>query len=263
MKKKIVKILNKKFHYPITCLTAYSPSIAKILDGNVDIVLIGDSLGTTLYGMKNSQSVTLNMMKIHGLAVTNNVNKSITVIDMPYKTYENKLQALKNARNLLNFTKAKMIKLEINRGNLPIIKYLSSKNLNVVAHIGVTPQSFVNFKKIKAVGKTKKESQNLIKLALNAEKAGAKAILLECITEETAKKITSSISLPTIGIGSSKYCDGQVLVFDDLIKIDKEQYFPKFVKNYLNFDELASNAVKKFSTDVRQKKFPSKKYSYQ
>ena len=263
MKKKIVKILNKKFHYPITCLTAYSPSIAKILDGNVDIVLIGDSLGTTLYGMKNSQSVTLNMMKIHGLAVTNNVNKSITVIDMPYKTYENKLQALKNARNLLNFTKAKMIKLEINRRNLPIVKYLSSKNLNVVAHIGVTPQSFVNFKKIKAVGRTKKESQNLIKLALNAEKAGAKAILLECITEETAKKITSSISLPTIGIGSSKYCDGQVLVFDDLIKIDKKQHYPKFVKNYLNFDELASNAVKKFSTDVRQKKFPSKKYSYQ
>ena len=263
MKKKLVKILNKKFNYPITCLTAYSPSIAKILDGNVDIVLIGDSLGTTLYGMKNSQSVTLNMMKIHGLAVTNNINKSITVIDMPYKTYENKLQALKNAKTLLNFTKAKMIKLEINRRNLPIVKYLSSKNLNVVAHIGVTPQSFVNFKKIKAVGKTKKESQNLIKLALNAEKAGAKAILLECITEETAKKITSSISLPTIGIGSSKYCDGQVLVFDDLIKIDKEQYFPKFVKNYLNFDELASNAVKKFSTDVRQKKFPSKKYSYQ
>ena len=173
MKKKLVKILNKKFNYPITCLTAYSPSIAKILDGNVDIVLIGDSLGTTLYGMKNSQSVTLNMMKIHGLAVTNNINKSITVIDMPYKTYENKLQALKNARNLLNFTKAKMIKLEINRGNLPIIKYLSSKNLNVVAHIGVTPQSFVNFKKIKAVGKTKKESQNLLRLALNAEKAGA------------------------------------------------------------------------------------------
>ena len=263
MKKKLVKILNKKFNYPITCLTAYSPSIAKILDGNVDIVLIGDSLGTTLYGMKNSQSVTLNMMKIHGLAVTNNVNKSITVIDMPYKTYENKLQALKNAKTLLNFTKAKMIKLEINRRNLPIVKYLSSKNLNVVAHIGVTPQSFVNFKKIKAVGKTKKESQNLIKLALNAEKAGAKAILLECITEETAKKITSSISLPTIGIGSSKYCDGQVLVFDDLIKINKKQHYPKFVKNYLNFDELASNAVKKFSTDVRQKKFPSKKYSYQ
>ena len=263
MKKKLVKILNKKFNYPITCLTAYSPSIAKILDGKVDIVLIGDSLGTTLYGMKNSQSVTLNMMKIHGLAVTNNINKSITVIDMPYKTYENKLQALKNAKTLLNFTKAKMIKLEINRRNLPIVKYLSSKNLNVVAHIGGTPQSFVNFKKIKVVGKTKKESQNLLKLALDAEKAGAKAILLECITQETAKKITSSISLPTIGIGSSKYCDGQVLVFDDLIKIDKEQYFPKFVKNYLNFDELASNAVKKFSTDVRQKKFPSKKYSYQ
>ena len=262
MKKKLVKILNKKFNYPITCLTAYSPSIAKILDGNVDIVLIGDSLGTTLYGMKNSQSVTLNMMKIHGLAVTNNVNKSITVIDMPYKTYENKLQALKNAKTLLNFTKAKMIKLEINRSNLPIVKYLSSKNLNVVAHIGVTPQSFVNFKKIKAVGKTKKESQNLIKLALNAEKAGAKAILLECITEKAAKKITSTVSIPSIGIGASKNCDGQILVFDDLINLKIGKKKPKFVKKFLDFEKLLKNAVKKFSQEVREKKFPSKKYSY-
>ena len=127
MKKKIINILNKRFNKPITCLTAYSPSIAKILDGNVDLILIGDSLGTTLYGMRNTRGVTLNMMKLHGLAVTKNINKSITVIDMPYKTYSNKIQAKKNAISLLNYTNAKMIKIEINEKNLPIAKYLAEK----------------------------------------------------------------------------------------------------------------------------------------
>ena len=106
-----------------------------------------------------------------GLSVTNNISKSITVIDMPYKTYENKLQALKNARNLLNFTKAKMIKLEIKRGNLTIIKYLSSKNLNVVAHIGVTPQSFVDLKKIKACRQNKKRKSKFIKIGIRCRKS--------------------------------------------------------------------------------------------
>ena len=135
--KKNIKILNRNFKNPITCLTAYSPSMAKILDGNVDLVLIGDSLGSTLYGMKNSQGVTLDMMKIHGLAVTQNIRKSITVVDMPYKKYENKSKALKNARSLLNYTKANLLKLEINQKNVSIVNHLSSNNINIIAHIGV------------------------------------------------------------------------------------------------------------------------------
>lgn len=261
MKKKL-QILNKSFNEPISCLTAYSAPIAKILDGIVDIVLIGDSLGTTLYGMKNSQKVTLDMMKYHGLAVSQNIKKSITVIDMPYKTYNTKDEAFKNAKALLKFTKVKLLKLEITEKNLSIIKYLSSKNINVIAHIGVTPQSFKDFKKIKVVGKTNSESKRLIELALNAERLGAKAILLECVTKETAKKISTACKLPTIGIGASKYCDGQVLVFDDLIKMDSTQHMPKFVKNYLNFNNLAKKAVRKFSKDVKQKKFPSKQFTY-
>ncbi len=261
MKKKL-KILNKNFYQPITCLTAYSASTAKILDGNVDLVLIGDSLGTTLYGMKNSQKVTLDMMKLHGLTVTKNIKKSITIIDMPFKTYESKKQALKNARELLKFTKANILKLEINKNNLSIVEYLSSKNINLIAHIGVTPQSFVDFKKIKVVGRSNRESHSLLNLAVELEKLGAKAILLECVTKETAKKITSSISIPTIGIGSSKYCDGQVLVFDDLIRVDETQYLPKFVKSYINFNKLARKVVKQFSNEVKSKKFPTKKYTY-
>ena len=155
-----------------------------------------------------------------------------------------------------------MLKLEINQKNVSIVNHLSSNNINIIAHIGVTPQSFTDFKKIKAVGKSVIQSKKLLNLAIDIERAGAKAILLECISERAAKKITSSILLPTIGIGSSKYCDGQILVFDDLLKFDANQHFPKFVKNSLNFNNLAKRAIKRFSDDVKQNRFPSKKYSY-
>jgi len=262
MNKKKIEILGKKFNKPISCLTAYSAPIAKILDGNIDIVLIGDSLGTTLYGMKNSRKVTMDMMKYHGRSVTKNIDRSITVIDMPYKTYRNKFEALRNGKKLLDYTNANMLKLEINHNKINIVKYLSEKNFNIIAHIGVTPQSFIDFKKIKSVGKTTNESEKLIQLSLDAERAGAKCILLECVNQKTAKKITSIVSIPTIGIGSSKYCDGQVLVFDDIINIDNQKHSPKFLKKYFNFNKLAKKAIKKFSKEVKEKKFPSKKYSY-
>ncbi len=262
MKKKLIKILNREFTEPITCLTSYSSSITKLLDGEVDMILVGDSLGSTLYGMKNTQGVTLDMMKLHGQAVVKNVKKSITIIDMPYKTYSNKKQALKNAKDLINFTKAEMLKLEINVKNLSLIRYLSDKNFNIIAHIGVTPQSFSNFKKIRILGKTNIEIKKLNDLAIRAEKAGAKSILLECVTKDAAKLITSSTSIPTIGIGSSKYCDGQVLVFDDLIKINCDHTLPKFVKNYMNFSFQAKRVIKKFNIEVKKRKFPNKKYSY-
>lgn len=261
LKKKSVSILNKIFNEPVTCLTAYSPGIAKLLDGLVDIILIGDSLGSTLYGMKNSRGVTLDMMKLHGFAVIKKVSKSFTILDMPFNTYRNKSEALKNARLLLNYTKTNMLKLEINN-NIEIIKHLSERNINVVAHIGVTPQSYTDFSKIKAVGKKNNERNKLIELALESEKAGAKIIVLECVFQKTAQEITALVQIPTIGIGSSKFCDGQVLVFDDLINVNNDQKFPKFVKNYLNFNKLAKQAIKNFNQDVKKRKFPSKKYSY-
>ena len=262
MSKKI-KFIDRIYDKPITCLTAYSGSVAKILDGNVDMILIGDSLGSTLYNMKNTQGVTLEMMKMHGKAVTTNVKKSITIIDMPYKSYNTKLMALKNARELLNYSKANILKLEINKKNIPIISYLSKKKFNVIAHIGVTPQSYSDFKKIKVVGRKEYERKKLLSLALDAEKAGAKALLLECVVESVSKEITSALSIPTIGIGSSKFCDGQVLVFDDLVNFTDNKNYPKFVKKYLNFEKLARKAVNRFSRDVKLRKFPNKKYTYQ
>ena len=259
---KKTKILNKKFYKPISCLTAYSPSIASILDGNIDLILVGDSLGSTLYGMNNTQGVTMSMMKHHGAAVNNVIRKSLKVLDMPYKTYENKFNAYKNAKILLSHCKPDLLKLEINKKKLIILEHLVSKKINVISHIGVTPQSFENFNRIKALGKTNKEKKDLLNLAKESEKIGAKAILLECITAETAKLITESISIPTIGIGASKYCDGQVLVFDDLINLNTNSKKPKFVKNYLNFNKIARKAIKKYNREVKLKKFPSQKFTY-
>ena len=256
------KVLHKSFSKPISCLTAYSPSIAKILDGKIDLILVGDSLGSTLYGMKNTQGVTMDMMKNHGTAVNKTIKKSLKVIDMPYKTYDNKIDAYKNAKILLNHCRPDLLKIEINKKKLVVLKHLVDKKVNVISHIGVTPQSYKNFNKIKVLGKTNKEKQNLLELAKESEILGAKAVLLECVTTDTAKLITENISIPTIGIGASRYCDGQVLVFDDLINLTTNDKKPKFVKNYLNFNKVASSVVKKYNREVKLKKFPSNKFTY-
>ena len=259
---KKIKILHKSFSKPISCLTAYSPSIANILDGKIDLILVGDSLGSTLYGMKNTQGVTMDMMKNHGAAVNKEIKRSLKVLDMPYKTYDNKIDAYKNAKILLNHCKPDLLKIEISEKKLVVLKHLVDKKINVISHIGVTPQSYKNFNKIKVLGKTNKEKQNLLKLAKESETLGAKAVLLECVTANTAKLITENISIPTIGIGASKYCDGQVLVFDDLINLSINDKKPKFVKNYFNFNKVASNVVKKYNREVKLKKFPSTKFTY-
>ena len=259
---KKIKILHKSFSKPISCLTAYSPSIANILDGKIDLILVGDSLGSTLYGMKNTQGVTMDMMKYHGVAVNKEIKRSLKVLDMPYKTYDNKIDAYKNAKILLNHCKPDLLKIEISKKKLVVLKHLVDKKINVISHIGVTPQSYRNFNKIKVLGRTNKEKQNLLKLAKDSETLGAKAVLLECVTANTAKLITENISIPTIGIGASKYCDGQVLVFDDLINLSMNDKKPKFVKNYFNFNKVASTVVKKYNREVKLKKFPSTKFTY-
>ena len=225
------KLLLKKNKESITCLTAYSQPLATILDGKVDLVLIGDSLGTTLYGMKNTRGVTMEMMKNHGKAVVSNIKKSMTIIDMPYNTYRNKKEALKNALSLMAFTKADFIKIETDKNNIEIVKHLSNNKIKIISHIGVTPQKFSDFSKIRVVGKNNEDTNNLILLASKLEEAGSKLIVLECISQTAAKKITNILSIPTIGIGASKNCDGQVLVLDDILNFNSEKIKPKFVCN--------------------------------
>ena len=256
------KLLLKKNKIPITCLTAYSKPLANLLDGKVDLILIGDSLGSTLYGMKNTRGVTLEMMKNHGKAVVKNTKSSMTIVDMPYNTYRNKKEALKNAHELISYTKADFLKIETDEKNIEIVKYLSENNIRVVSHIGVTPQKFSDFKKIKSVGKHTNDAKKLISLAIELEKAGSKFIVLECIHEIAAKKITNILSIPTIGIGSSRFCDGQVLVIDDILNFNSDIKKPKFIMNFTNIEKPISRAVNNFVRSVKNKKFPLRKHSY-
>ena len=262
MNKKKLKILDKDYKHKISSVATYSPSIAKILDGNIDLILVGDSLGTTLYDMKNTQKVSLEMMKFHGFAVIKNIKKSVSVIDMPYKSYETKSQALINAKKLIKFSRADLIKLEIDQSKLNILKHLVDNKIRVIAHIGVTPQKFKNFMKIKILGKSKIQEKKLFNLAKACEAMGAKALLLECIVEKTAKLITTSIKIPTIGIGSSKFCDGQILVFDDIINLSNNKFKPKFVKTYFDFNKFTKKIIDKFNIEIKEGKYPSNKYTY-
>ena len=255
-------LLLKKNLEPITCLTAYSKPLANLLDGKVDLILVGDSLGTTLYGMKNTRNVSLEMMKNHGKAVVKNTEISMTIVDMPFNTYRNKKEALKNALDILNFTGADFIKIETDIKNLHIVKYLTDNNIKVVSHIGVTPQKFSDFSKIKSVGKNVGDVSDLVNLASKLEEVGSKLIVLECVSLTASKKITDKLSIPTIGIGASINCDGQVLVIDDILNFNSKNTKPKFVKSFVNIENYVVNAINKFVEDVKNKKFPSPKHSY-
>ena len=262
IRKSIKLIQNKKNKKKITCLTAYTASIAKIIDKYVDIILIGDSVGMAIYGMKNTQGVTLDIMKLHGKTVNKFSNKAFNIIDMPYGTYENKKAALKNAKELLDYTKCQSVKLETHKKDIEIVKHLVKNNIIVVSHIGVTPQKYKNFKKIKSVGKTTKEHDEIYNLAIELEYAGSSLIVLECMKTNLAKKITENISIPTIGIGASAFCDGQILVINDILNTNNSLNKPRFVKSYADLDITINKSVKQFCSEVINNKFPRKKNSY-
>ena len=251
---KINKIISKKNKSKIVCLTAYSKSIAKILDKYCDIILVGDSMANVLYGHKNTHKINLDNIIQHTVSVKQGINKSLLVVDMPKNSYINPNKALKNAKLIMKKTKCDAVKIENHKDNFKIIKLLVKKKIPVMGHIGYTPQFK---KKFKTEGQTKKEIKNLIKDAKLIEAAGAFSIVLECLTPTAAKYITSNLLIPSIGIGSSKYCDGQILVTDDMLGLSG--FFPKFVKKYAHIDRIIEKAVKKYSREVKLKKFPSKR----
>jgi len=253
----IKKILNKKNKTPITCLTAYSKAMAQIADKYCDIILVGDSLGMVLYGMKTTKEVKIETMILHCKAVKNFTKKSLVVFDMPYRTYKNKFIAYKNANKVMKLTKCDAIKLEGGKEIVNIIRYLVKKGIPVMGHIGLLPQTSTNFK---VKGKKFAQRKQILNDAITISNSGVFAIVLECIVEDLAKKITKSISVPTIGIGASKYCDGQILVIDDMLGLS--DFNPKFVKQYSNLKEIIEKSVKNYVRDVKLKKFPSSQNVY-
>ena len=199
MPKKIKDLLSKKGKKRIVSLTAYSKNTAKILDKYCDIILVGDSMANVLYGMKNTHTLTLDTVIQHGVSVKSGVSKSLLVIDMPKGTYNNAALAKKNAKLIIKKTKCDAVKIESNNKNYSIIKELVKNNISVMGHIGYTPQFK---KKFKVEGKKNNEAKKLIREAELIQKAGAFGIVLECITPTTAKAITKSLKILTIGIGS-------------------------------------------------------------
>ncbi len=257
MKIKIKNILKKKGKQKIICLTAYSKSFSLLLDKYCDIILVGDSLANVLYGLKNTRNLDLQTMIGHARSVKSGLKKSILVVDMPKKSYTNPQIAIKNAKKVMQKTKCDAIKIENNASNSHILKALVKAKIPVMGHIGFTPQFK---KKFKVEGKTFSEKRKLINSAKKIEKIGAFALVLECITEKTSNEITQALKIPTIGIGSSSKCDGQILVTDDLLGLSG--FYPKFVKKYSNLEKIIVQAVKRYAKDVLLKKFPSKKNSY-
>jgi 3-methyl-2-oxobutanoate hydroxymethyltransferase len=247
----IKKILKKKGKKPIVCLTAYSEAIAEILDKYCDIILVGDSVGMVLYGMKTTKDVKLETMINHGRAVKNCTKKSFVVFDMPYNTYPNKFVAYKNAKKVIKNTKCDAIKLEGGKKIVNIIHHLTKKGIPVMGHVGLLPQYSSNFK---LKGRSFLEKKKILEDSIALSKSGVFAIVIECVVENLAKEITKKISVPTIGIGASKHCDGQILVTDDMIGLSN--FHPKFVKKYSNVKKIIEKSVKKYSHEVKNKKFP-------
>ena len=258
MNNKIKKIIRKKNKSKIICLTAYSKNISSILDNHCDIILVGDSLGSVLYNYKTTRSVTLNTMIEHSKSVKMGIKKSLMVVDMPYKTYRNPKEALKNAKQVLSKTKCNAVKLEGGKKIINIIKHLIKNKIPVMGHLGLLPQSETG--KFSFKGKKIAERKRILRDAKLLESAGVFSLVLECVEKTLAKNITNSIKIPTIGIGASSHCDGQILVTDDLLGLNPINV--KFLKQYSNLRRIINNAVSNFKKDVRKTSFPKKKHSY-
>ena len=254
---KFDSLIRKKNKSKIVCLTAYSKNIASILDDHCDLILVGDSLGSVLYNYKSTKHVKLDTIIEHSKSVRMGIKKTLMIVDMPYNTYRNKREALKNAKKIISKTKCDAVKLEGANKVVNIIKHLIKNNIPVQGHLGLLPQSAKNFK---FKGKKSLERNKILNDAKLLEEAGVFSIVLECVETSLAKKITKELKIPTIGIGASSYCDGQVLVTDDLIGLN--QINVRFVKKYTNITKHINSPIIKFKNEVKSNKFPKKKHSY-
>jgi len=252
----------KRNNEKIAMLTAYDYSMALLLDRNgVDILLVGDSVGPIFSGYENTLPVTVDEILYHTKAVVRARKNALVVSDMPFLSYQiSKEEAIKNCGLMLK-AGAEAVKLEGGIEIAETVKALCQSGIPVMGHIGLTPQ-FVNILGgYKVQGKTDDAKKKLIESAKALEKAGVFSIVLECVPEEVSKEITESISVPTIGIGAGRFCDGQVLVINDIIGLF-EGHRPKFVKKYLDLGQLIERAVKDYVSDVKSGRFPTENHIY-
>ena len=251
--------LSNSNQQPIVSLVCYTAQMARIINDHVDIILVGDSLGMTIYGFPNTLSVSLEMMINHGAAVVRSTNKPHIVVDMPFGSYEESPQvAFRSASKIMRETGAQSIKLEGGEEFAETIYFLTQRGIPVMGHIGLMPQRIQTIGGFVTQGKSDAESIKIINDANAIAQSGAFSMVIEAIPEQVGKKITKSVNVPTIGIGAGRECDGQILVTHDILNLYGD-FTPKFVKKYGETDKNIIEAVKKYSDDVKNKKFPTEK----
>ncbi|QCI20346.1 3-methyl-2-oxobutanoate hydroxymethyltransferase [Buchnera aphidicola (Brachycaudus cardui)] len=251
----------KKNKNKFAAITAYDFSFSKLFSNQgIPIMLIGDSLGMTIQGHASTIPVTIQDIEYHTKAVRKGTSKSFLLSDLPFMSYYNTKEALKNTAKIIQ-SGANMIKIEGGKWLIEIIKELSSRLILVCGHIGLTPQSFNYLSGYKIQGKEQKDENQLIDEAFLLEEAGIKMLVLECIPEQLAKKITKNLSIPVIGIGAGKYTDGQILVMQDLLGINQGK-IPKFAKNFMSEGRSITQAIQQYINEVKTGMYPNKKYSF-
>ncbi|MCE2926721.1 MAG: 3-methyl-2-oxobutanoate hydroxymethyltransferase [Rickettsiales bacterium] len=256
MRISVSDIRQRKRQTPIVVLTAYTAPVARILDPHVDILLVGDSLGMVVYGMAGTELVTMEMMIRHGKAVVAASQQALVVIDMPAGSYETSpQQAVSSAKRLIEETGAGAVKLEGGRDRAEQIRAIVQAGIPVMGHVGLLPQRASEFGGFKTQGKTPEQAESIMQDALAVQEAGAFSVVIEATIEPVARAVSERLTIPTIGIGASPACDGQVLVIDDMLGLTARA--PKFVKRYADLAAVIEGAVKQYAEEVRKRHFPA------
>ena len=261
-KKVTLKTLQSmKGNEKIVMITAYDALFASLFDEHADVILIGDSLNMSFAGQDDTLSATMDQMIYHAKAVGNGAKRSFLLFDMPFGTYGSKKQALKNAVKAYGQTRVDAIKLEGGKEKEDIVKHLSDNAIAVFGHVGLKPQSARSEGGYSVKGKNEYEKRSIIEDALAIEAAGAVGIIIEGVKPEVASEITSKLKIPTIGIGAGAQCDGQVLVWSDMLGL-YDNFVPKFVKRYIDGANIVKDAIKQYAAEVKEETFPNEKFTY-
>lgn len=246
---------------PLVCLTAYTSPIATLLDEHVDLMLVGDSVGMVVHGLPTTVGVTLDMMIMHGKAVMRGSSQAFVVVDMPFGYYEGSLdQAFTNAARVMRETGCQAVKIESGEYAADTVRHLVERGIPVVAHVGLRPQATNVDGGFRAKGRTQVEVDRVMNEALAADAAGCLAMVVEGVSEELGKQVTEAVSCPTIGIGASNACDGQILVTDDMLGMF--DWTPKFVRKYADLRGDIEKAVEGYAQDIRTRQFPAEAETY-
>lgn len=257
----VPQIRARKGKEPIVSLTSYHAHTAAIVDEHADFILVGDSLGMVMHGMESTVGVPLDLMIMHGKAVVRGTQRALIVVDMPFGTYEESPSvAFRNAARIMKETQCGAVKLEGGKRMAETIRFLTERGIPVMAHIGLTPQSSHVMGGFKTQGRDEDSWPAHEEDAQAVSEAGAFALVLEGMVEPLAAKITRQIDIPTIGIGASAECDGQILVLEDMLGLNPTP--PKFVRVYGNLGGQIEAAVKAYSDDVKSRQFPTEKETY-